>query len=64
MPDVKAEIVFYDKQQSFTTRLNVQVKGKGILNAEGRANDVLTSINLATDKILDRLRRVKTRYEK
>jgi ribosomal subunit interface protein len=64
MPNVKAEIVFYNKEKSFTTRLNIQVVHKGTIRSEAHADDVLTSINKAVDKILDQLRRVKTTYEK
>jgi ribosomal subunit interface protein len=64
MPEVKAEIVFYPKDRSFTTRINVRVIKKGTIRAEANAHDVLTSINEVVDKIVDQLRRVKTRYEK
>jgi ribosome-associated translation inhibitor RaiA len=64
IPEVKAEIVHYPKQGKFATIVNVPVKGKRTLRAEGIADDVLTSINLVTEKILDQLRRVKTSYEK
>jgi ribosome-associated translation inhibitor RaiA len=64
MPDVKAEIAYYPKNRSFTTRLNVQVAKKGTIRAEANANDVLTSINEVVDRIIDQLRRVKTQYEK
>ncbi|MDR1235145.1 MAG: ribosome-associated translation inhibitor RaiA [Mycoplasmataceae bacterium] len=64
IPEVKAEIVYYPKNQSFTTRINLQVIKKGMLRAEANAHDVLTSINEAVDRIIDQLRRVKTKYEK
>ncbi|MDR3257243.1 MAG: ribosome-associated translation inhibitor RaiA [Mycoplasmataceae bacterium] len=64
MPEVKAEIAYYAKNQSYTTRINVSVVKKGTLRAEANAHDVLTSINNAADKIVDQLRRVKTQYEK
>jgi ribosome-associated translation inhibitor RaiA len=35
-----------------------------MLRAEANAHDVLTSINEAVDRIIDQLRRVKTKYEK
>jgi ribosomal subunit interface protein len=64
MPNVKAEIVHYPKQQMYATRLNFQVKNKGIIRAEAKADDVLKSINLAVEKIADQLHRIKTRYQK
>jgi ribosomal subunit interface protein len=64
MPDIKAEIVHYPKRHVFATRLNLQVKNRGIIRAEAKADDILTAINLAVEKIADQLRRVKTRYEK
>jgi ribosome-associated translation inhibitor RaiA len=60
VPIVKAEIAFYRKRGEFTVTLNVPVVYKTTLRAEATSNDVLTSINLVTDKILDQLRRVKT----
>jgi ribosomal subunit interface protein len=63
MPNMKAEITYYPKNQSYTTSVNVQTKGKGILRAESNAQDILTSINTVTEKMLDQLRRVKTSYE-
>jgi ribosome-associated translation inhibitor RaiA len=64
MPEVKAEIVYYTKNQSFTTRMNVKVIKRGTIRAEANAHDVLTSINEVVDRIVDQLRRVKTKYEK
>jgi ribosomal subunit interface protein len=64
IPEVKAEIVSYPKQGRFAVRVNVPVKGKSTLRGEGIAEDVLTAINLVTEKILDQLRRVKTGYER
>jgi putative sigma-54 modulation protein len=64
IPEIKAEIAHYPKQGRFATRINVPVKGKSTLRAEGIAEDVLTSINFAVEKIIDQLRRVKTSYEK
>ncbi|MDR0739350.1 MAG: ribosome-associated translation inhibitor RaiA [Mycoplasmataceae bacterium] len=63
LPEVKAEIVYYPKNQSFTTRINLKVVKKGTIRAEANAHDVLTSINEAVDRIIDQLRRVKTQYE-
>ena len=63
IPNVKAEIVYYKKKGVFAVSLNVPVVHRTTLRAEANSPDVLTSINLATEKILDQLRRVKTRYE-
>jgi ribosome-associated translation inhibitor RaiA len=63
-PNVKAEIAYFPKNQSYTTKLNVQVVRKGTLRGEANAHDVLTSINNAADKIIDQLRRVKTQFGK
>lgn len=63
IPNIKAEIVYYKKKGTFSVNLNVPVVHKTTLRAEANSSDVLTSINLATEKILDQLRRVKTRYE-
>lgn len=63
IPNVKAEIVYFKKKGNFNVNLNVPVVHKTTLRAEASSPDVLTCINLATEKILDQLRRVKTRYE-
>lgn len=63
MPNAKAEIVYYPKQQSFTIRINVQVVKKGTLRAEAKANDILTAINECADKITEQLRKIKDRYD-
>ena len=63
MPNVKTEVVFYPKQQSYTVRMNVSVKTKGLLRAEGSGNEITTAINFCVDKIIDQLRRVKTQFK-
>lgn len=63
VPNVKAEIIYYKKKGMFAVNLNVPVVHRTTLRAEATSEDVLTSINLVTEKILDQLRRVKTRYE-
>ncbi|GHU48347.1 hypothetical protein FACS1894218_4990 [Bacilli bacterium] len=63
-PHVKAEIAYFPKNQSYTTKLNIAVVRKGTLRAEANAHDVLTSVNDAVDKIIDQLRRVKTQFGK
>ncbi len=59
--NIKAEIVYYAKTKTFKTRINVDVKGGKIIRAEASSDQIITSINLALDKIEDQLRRAKTR---
>lgn len=63
LPEAKAEIVYYAKQNKFTARMNVSVKTKGVIRAEANEYDVITAINSCADKIADQLRRVKTQFK-
>lgn len=59
--NIKAEIVYYSKTKTFKTRINVSIKRGKMLRAEASASQIITSINLALDKIEDQIRRVKTK---
>lgn len=61
--NIKAEIVSYPKTKNYTVRINVSVPTKGIIRAEDRSFDVLTSINECCNKIIDQLLRVKTQFK-
>lgn len=61
--NVKIEIVFYQKTREYTVRINVVVPVKGVIRAEDKSFDVLTSINESCNKITDQLRRVKTQFK-
>lgn len=62
--NVKAEIVFYSKENSFTVRLNVPILGSSSIRSEAHAPDLLTAINQVVEKTLDQLRRIKTKRTK
>lgn len=59
---MKVELVYYEKSNSYTTRINVRVTKKGIIRAEAHDKDLITSINETCEKIHDQLRRVKTQF--
>ena len=61
--NIKIEIVFYQKTKEYTVRINVVVPIKGVIRAEDKSFDVLTSINECCNKITDQLRRVKTQFK-
>ena len=61
--NLKAEIVFYPKTKEYTVRINVSVPTKGVIRAEDKSYDVITSINECCNKIIDQLRRVKTQFK-
>lgn len=63
-PNVKAEICFYPKNQSYVVSLVAGVVKKNNIKCEATSENVSTAINQAVDKILDQLRRVKTQFEK
>lgn len=58
---IKAEIVHYSKEKSFTVRLNVPIIGSSIIRSEAKSVDVLTAINEVIEKTLDQIRRIKTK---
>ena len=59
--NIKAEIVYYSKTKTFKTRINVGIKKGKLLRAEASSPQIKASINFALDKIIDQLRRVKTK---
>ena len=61
--NIKAEIVCYPKNKTFTVRINVNVPTKGTIRSEANNNEILTAINQSCDKIIDQLRRVKTQFK-
>lgn len=61
--NIKIEIVFYQKTKDYTVRINVVIPIKGVVRAEDKSRDVLTSINNCCNKILDQLRRAKTQFQ-
>ena len=61
--NIKIEIVFYQKTKEYTVRINVVTPIKGVIRAENKSHDVLTSINKTCNKITDQLRRVKTQFQ-
>ena len=62
LDNAKIEIVYYAKQKSYKSRINIHVAKKGLLRAESAAKDIITAFNDTTDKIFDQLRRVKTKF--
>lgn len=60
--DVKVEFVHYDKEHSFKTRISLNIRSDKSIHSEASSNDILTSINLSIDKLVDQLRRLKTKY--
>ncbi len=61
---IKAEIVYYPRENTFTVRLNVRLIGaSAILRSEDNEPDVLTAINKVIDRTLDQIRRHKTRKQ-
>lgn len=66
IPDeqIKVEFVHYKKTNNFKSRINIILKTKKLIRAEAEASDILTSINHAVLKLLDQIRREKTKYEK
>ena len=60
----KVEIVYYKKNQTYKTRINIDVKGGKIIRAEASANTIYGATNSAVDKIEDQLRRIKTKFIK
>lgn len=63
-PEAKLEIVRYEKDKSYKTRINLLIKSAPTIRSEASAQDLLTSINMATDKTIDQLRRIKTQKSK
>lgn len=61
---IKAEIVHYSKEKSFTVRLNVPIIASSIIRSEAKSADVLTAINEVIEKTLDQIRRIKTKRNK
>lgn len=62
--NIKAEIVYYAKTKTFKTRINVSIKRGKLIRAEASSPQIKTSINLALEKVIDQLRRVKTKMLK
>jgi ribosome-associated translation inhibitor RaiA len=63
LPNVKAEVSYFRKKNTFTVTLNVPVVHRSTLRAEASSNDCLTCVNMAVEKIIDQCRRIKTAYE-
>lgn len=61
---IKVEFVHYEKKNKFKTRINLILKTKKSIRAEAESNDIFSSINDVVLKLLDQIRRDKTRHEK
>lgn len=62
--DVKVEVVSYPKNRTYKVRMNIGVPNRGVIRGEAQDYDILSAVNKCCDKVIDQLRRVKTRFEK
>ncbi|WP_027124030.1 HPF/RaiA family ribosome-associated protein [Mycoplasmoides pirum] len=60
---IKAEIVYYSRENEFSVRLNVNIIKSHTIRSEHKAPDVLTAINKVVDHCLDQIRRIKTKKD-
>ncbi len=60
-PNIKVEYVYYKSKQEYKFRLNLKIHRSDILRSESTSNDIFTATNTGIDKMIDQLRRIKTK---
>ncbi len=60
-PNIKVEYVYYKSKQEYKFRLNLKVHRGDILRAEAVSHDIYTATNTGIEKMVDQLRRIKTK---
>ena len=59
--NIKAEYVYYKKEMKYKLRLNVKVHKGDILRSEATDRDINHATLLCIDKMIDQLRKIKTK---
>ncbi len=59
--NIKVEYVYYKSKQNYKFRLNLKVHRGELLRAEATSKDIFTATNEGVEKMLDQLRRIKTK---
>lgn len=59
--NIKVEYVYYKSKQEYKFRLNAKIHRGEVLRSEATASDIKTATNLGIDKMIDQLRRIKTK---
>ncbi len=59
--NVKVEYVYYKSKQEYKFRLNIKIHRGEVLRSEATSGDIKSATIAGIDKMLDQLRRIKTK---